>query len=94
METSGIVTESQMAIGFLAILPFINTWKPGATFHPISQILFWVFVVNFFILSLIGACPVEAPYEIVGRVRSCVYLAYFFIDPVIKKWVHSSIMSS
>jgi len=81
-----------MAVGFLLVPPFLNEYKPGASFHPVSQVLFWVFVVNFLLLSFVGACPVEAPYENLGRVCRGIYLAYFLFDPAVKLMLHKKLI--
>lgn len=89
----GGVVAMLMAIVLIGFLPFLNKSKPGCSFCPINQVIFWVFVVNFFLLSYIGACPVEAPYEFLGRVFSVVYFGFFIIDPLIKKYVHQNLLS-
>lgn len=83
-----------LAIVFLLVPPFLNQYKPGARFHPFSQVLFWVLVVNFLLLSFVGACPVEAPYENLGRVCRGVYLAYFFLDPAVKLGFHKKLIET
>nr|BDC91892.1 cytochrome b [Armandia sp. GK-2021] len=88
----GGVVAMFSAIILLGVLPFINNVKPGCSFCPVNQILLWVFVVNLFLLSYIGACPVEAPYENMGRVFSLVYFAFFIVDPFIKKKIHLDLM--
>ena len=82
-----------MAIALLGVLPLLNKSKPGCRFSPFNQVIFWCFVVNFFLLSYIGACPVEAPYEIIGRVLSVLYLSLFIIDPIIKKYLHNPLLN-
>jgi quinol-cytochrome oxidoreductase complex cytochrome b subunit len=50
----------------------------GITNYPLSKIFFWVLVRVFFLLTWIGACPVEAPYVFLGQVLSIAYFFYFF----------------
>lgn len=76
------------AVLLLLAPSFLNTYKPGCRLHPIRQILLWIFVVNFILLSYIGACPVEPPYEGLGQVFSLVYFAYFILDPIAKTFIH------
>lgn len=89
----GGVVAMFMAIALLGVLPLLNKSKPGCRFSPFNQVIFWCFVVNFFLLSYIGACPVEAPYEIIGRVLSVLYLSLFIIDPIIKKYLHNPLLN-
>lgn len=48
-------------------------------FRPLGKIFFWFFVSDFFLLTYIGACPVEAPWVFIGQVASVFYFAYFLI---------------
>lgn len=49
-------------------------------------------MVNLLLLSFVGACPVEAPYENLGRVCRAVYFAYFVVDPLIKTSFHKKLI--
>jgi len=71
------------AVAILFILPLTHQGKFRAlSFYPANQVLFWRFVGIFFILTWIGACPVEAPYEQIGQVFTVLYFSYFIINPL------------
>jgi len=71
------------SIAVLFILPFTHTGKSRSlAFYPLNQILFWSFIGIFFILTWIGACPVEAPYEQIGQVFTFIYFLYFILAPL------------
>ena len=71
------------AIAILFILPLTQQGKFRAlSFYPANQVLFWTFVGIFFILTWIGACPVETPYEQIGQVFTVLYFSYFIINPL------------
>lgn len=73
-----------ISILILIILPFtFNKKIQGIQFYPINQILFWFFVINVFILTWIGARPVEVPYIITGQLLTITYFSYFIINPMI-----------
>lgn len=69
----------------LLALPHVHfSYIRSLQFRPISKILFWFFVSDFFILTYIGAQVVEAPWVILGQCASVFYFAYFLIlNPVI-----------
>nr|QOW07333.1 cytochrome b [Costapex baldwinae] len=70
----------------LFVLPFTHQSKfRSAAFYPLNQILFWSYIGIFFILTWIGACPVEAPYEQIGQVFTGLYFMYFVINPLAQK---------
>jgi ubiquinol-cytochrome c reductase cytochrome b subunit len=55
------------SIIIIAIFPFTNKIKLSSKFIPINKIKFWIIVISFFILTWIGANPVEPPYEKIGQ---------------------------
>ena len=48
-------------------------------FRPISKLLFWALVGDFYILTYIGACPPEEPWVLIGQLASIFYFAYFLV---------------
>lgn len=74
------------SIAILFILPFRHLGKfRSISFYPVNQVLFWFYVGIFFILTWIGACPVEAPYEQIGQIFTVLYFLYFLLDPIVQK---------
>lgn len=71
------------SIAILFILPFTHLGKfRSLAFYPPNQILFWSLVGIFLILTWIGRCPVEAPYEQIGQVFTFLYFLYFILSPL------------
>ncbi|MCX7337930.1 MAG: cytochrome b/b6 [Alphaproteobacteria bacterium] len=68
------------AVFVLFILPWLDT-NPirSARFRPIYKHLFWVFVVNCFVLGWIGAKPPEGIYLTIGRLATAYYFIHFLI---------------
>lgn len=66
-----------LAILIIIVLPHIHFSKyRSLAYYPISQFLFWSLCSCVFLLTWIGACPVEHPYEILGLYFT---IFYFFI---------------
>nr|QGZ08658.1 cytochrome b [Nerita yoldii] len=79
----GGVVALVLSIAILFILPFTHLGKFRSTaFYPVSQILFWTMVGIFLVLTWIGARPVEAPYEFIGRIFTVLYFSYYIINPL------------
>lgn len=56
----------------------------GLQFRSLSIFSLWVFVINFLILLILGACHVESPYIEFGQISTALYFSYFiFILPVL-----------
>nr|UGS79846.1 cytochrome b [Parantica sita]USN94470.1 cytochrome b [Parantica sita] len=76
-----------MSILILIILPFtFNSKIQGIQFYPINQNLFWLMISIIFLLTWIGARPVEVPYILTGQLLTILYFSYFFINPMLIKF--------
>nr|YP_010990345.1 cytochrome b [Capulus dilatatus]WOW98761.1 cytochrome b [Capulus dilatatus] len=74
-----------MSIAILFILPITHKSKfRSMSFYPVNQFLFWLMVMFFIILTWIGSCPVEAPYEQIGQVFTVMYFLYFIFNPLLQ----------
>jgi len=57
----------------------------GFNYSPVSRLLFWSFIRNFLVLTWLGACPAESPFNEVALF--CTIL-YFTLVVVIISWSH------
>nr|YP_009441810.1 cytochrome b [Eucinetus haemorrhoidalis]AOY39394.1 cytochrome b [Eucinetus haemorrhoidalis] len=72
-----------LSIAILFIIPLINNSKlQNIRFYPISQILFWFFLIIVILLTWIGARPVEDPYIMIGQMLTILYFMYYFLSPM------------
>ncbi len=68
------------AIFILFILPWLDrSTVRSAHFRPIYKQLFWIFLLDCFVLGWIGAKPPEGAYLIIGRVATIYYFVHFLI---------------
>lgn len=58
----------------LTLLNSLSRIKASKKFTPIRKKIFWIFSSIFLILTYIGACPVEPPFEETGKI---IRLTYF-----------------
>nr|UFK29026.1 cytochrome b [Moina macrocopa] len=83
----GGVVALLLSILILAIMPFWHKSNfRGLSFYPLNKTLFWFMVGTVFILTWIGAKPVEDPYVFVGQVFTVIYFSYFLLSPFILKF--------
>lgn len=80
----GGVLALAAALLILFTLPFttVNT-KRGLEFYPLNQLIFWLLVASWIILTWIGGRPVEDPYIIIGQTFTIVYFMFYIINPLI-----------
>lgn len=75
----GGVVVMALSILVLGILPLFNFSMSTSRYAFISQVFFWLFVINFILLGWLGTCPVEDPYIFYSRVATAIYFSYFLI---------------
>ena len=64
----------------LLFLPFINTSKiRSASFRPIYRQLFWLFVVDSFILGWVGGKTPETPYVEISQLATIYYFGFLLV---------------
>nr|YP_010988167.1 cytochrome b [Eunaticina papilla]WOP07009.1 cytochrome b [Eunaticina papilla] len=79
----GGVVGLAASVVILFVVPVTHLGKfRSFSFYPLNQILFWVFISIFLILTWIGSCPVEAPYEQIGQLFTILYFVYFIFSPL------------
>jgi len=62
------------------VLPWLDTSKVrSGTYRPIFKQLFWLLMVDFFILGVVGANPPAGWWITVGQIATAYYFAHFFI---------------
>lgn len=71
------------ALLILFVVPLIRVQtRRGNSFYPVNQFFFWLLVVNAILLTWIGGCPVEDPYEVLGRIFTFLYFMLYITIPV------------
>nr|QII41611.1 cytochrome b [Argyroneta aquatica] len=74
----GGVVALMMSVIVLYFLPLILVHRfKSSFFYIVLKNLFWVFVVNWILLTWIGACEVEVPYSNLGVIFSLVYFIMY-----------------
>nr|BAD89266.1 cytochrome b [Porichthys myriaster] len=72
----GGVIALVMSILILYLAPALHmSNRAPMTFRPASQLLFWLFMANFVILTWLGGLPVEEPYITMGRISTAAYFS-------------------
>lgn len=80
----GGVLALAFALVILFLVPYINIQRRvGRAFYYINQYIFWLILVNFLLLTWIGRCPIDVPYENIGRVFTVLYYIFFIIHPLV-----------
>ena len=66
------------ALLILLALPYTGTSEVrSSSFRPLHRIIFWILVLDYFVLGWIGGCAPESPYLEVGQIATFFYFFYF-----------------
>nr|UZC54069.1 cytochrome b [Nipponoluciola cruciata] len=66
-----------LTILVLMIMPLFKKKINNNTFYPMNKILFWSFTMTKYLLTWIGAKPVEEPYISTGQLLTVSYFLFF-----------------
>nr|QYF07832.1 cytochrome b [Hypoponera sauteri] len=76
-----------LSITIFYFMPLMKSLKMNSSqFYLPNQILFWIFLNIFIILTWLGAQPVELPYITLSQLFSMLYFSYFLINLMFFKW--------
>jgi len=70
-----------ISILILIFLPFSKKRIiKGSSFYSLNKYLFWIFVSIFFLLTSLGAKPIEEPYVMLRQTLTILYFSWFLIN--------------
>nr|YP_010586002.1 cytochrome b [Agapetus zniachtl]UZZ43738.1 cytochrome b [Agapetus zniachtl] len=82
----GGVIALLFSILILTILIFYpNKSIKGFQFYPLNQILFWLMINIFILLTWCGMKPVEEPFILMSQILTVLYFSYFIMTPIMSK---------
>lgn len=82
------------ALLIMLVLPITDLSKlRNLQFRPLSKIIFFIFVVNFIILMILGSKHVESPYIELGQISTALFFAYFVVLVPAVTWIENLISS-
>lgn len=84
----GGVIALLISILILYTLPLQSLKSPSSIFNPIIQIIFWLWINIFILLTWAGAQPIENPYINISQIISLIYFIFFtLLHPINKLWL-------
>jgi ubiquinol-cytochrome c reductase cytochrome b subunit len=68
------------AIAVMAVVPWLDTSSVrSGRFRPLFKWWYWLFVINFLVLTWVGARPTDFPYDWISLIASTYWFAYFLV---------------
>lgn len=78
-KAGGIVAMGG-AILVLLVIPFVNTSNVrSTTYRPIFKFCFWLFIIDFIILTWVGQKPVRNSFILLGQIATFYYFIFFLV---------------
>nr|ARX96677.1 cytochrome b [Cerceris sp. SJW-2017] len=73
-----------LSILILYIIPFIKkNLLMSSMFYFSNQMMFWIFISSFIILTWTGMQEINYPFTLIGQINSIIYFFYFMLTPQI-----------
>lgn len=71
----------------LFILPWLDSSKVrSASFRPIYKQLYWIFIIDVFVLGWVGSQAPEGIFVIIGQVATAIYFGFFAVLPLVSRF--------
>ena len=68
------------SILILFFVPWLDTSKVrSGTFRPVFKWFYWLFVINFVLLTYLGSAPAEGIYVLLAKIGTAYYFLYFLV---------------
>lgn len=68
-----------LILGVLPFLLILGGGMCGLGHSTFSQVLFWFLVGDFAVLTWLGSCPAEDPFNFSAQLTSFIYFSYYFV---------------
>ena len=83
----GGVVGMGLSVMIFAAMPYMDRSRipGGAHYRPLYRVIFYLFIVDIFVLGYVGSQPVTDHIVMLGRAATLVYFACFLFLPIISK---------
>nr|APF47506.1 cytochrome b [Dolichogenidea sp. n. SNS-2016] len=82
-KLSGVIALilSILILMILSLMKFNNF--QSLQFYPLNQLYYWFFIMNVFILTWLGAQPVEYPFIFISQIFTLTYFFFYFFNNIL-----------
>nr|QLY89810.1 cytochrome b [Agapetus fuscipes] len=85
-KLGGVIALLFSILILMLLIFYPNKNIKGFQFYPINQIMFWMMVNVFILLTWCGAKPVEDPFIMMSQILTVMYFSYFMLTPLMSKF--------
>nr|YP_009648520.1 cytochrome b [Camponotus concavus]QCE31799.1 cytochrome b [Camponotus concavus] len=73
------------SIIILYFIPLINSKLNSLSLYPLNQLIYWIYINNFILLTWAGAQIIEPPFITISQLLSIMYFTYFLLNMLLLK---------
>ncbi|NDU91881.1 MAG: cytochrome b/b6 [Ferrovum sp.] len=83
----GGVVAMALSVLIFAAMPYLDRSRitGGAKYRPIYRAMFYVFMIDIFVLGYVGAHPPERILKLVGEIATAIYFLTFLMLPLVSR---------
>ena len=87
-DALGGAVAMTLSVIIFAAMPYLDRSKipGGAKYRPIYRAMFYIFVINIGVLSVVGVFPPVGYWNVIGRVATLIYFGLFLLLPIVSVW--------
>ncbi|MDE1988976.1 MAG: cytochrome b N-terminal domain-containing protein [Betaproteobacteria bacterium] len=95
-DLAGGVVAMLVSVLIFAAMPYLDRSRitGGARYRPIYRTLFYVFVIDIFVLGYVGAHPPANLMKLTGQIATSIYFLTFLLLPFVSRWEESRLLQS
>ncbi len=90
----GGVVAMALSVLIFAAMPYLDRSRitGGAKYRPVYRTMFYVFIIDIFVLGYVGAHPPESILKLVGEAATAIYFSTFLLLPFVSRWEESYLL--
>ena len=87
-DALGGAVAMTLSVIIFAAMPYLDRSKVpgGAKYRPIYRAMFYVFMINIGVLSVVGVFPPVGYWNAIGRIATLIYFGTFLLLPIASVW--------
>ncbi len=94
-DLAGGVVAMAISVLIFAAMPYLDRSRitGGARYRPVYRAMFYIFVINIFVLGYVGANPPTGPLKTVGEISTTIYFLIFLLLPFVSRWEERMVLA-
>jgi quinol-cytochrome oxidoreductase complex cytochrome b subunit len=94
-DLAGGVVAMAISVLIFAAMPYLDRSRitGGARYRPVYRAMFYIFVLNIFVLAYVGAHPPSLQIRTIGQVSTTIYFMTFLLLPFISRWEEKLVLA-